>query len=204
SAKEGTRRGVVADRAAVRAGGDHASGRGAGRHAGGGGDQHRQPVGGRGVGRGRGAARAGGGGVRPRVGRQDHPVLARGGRGATRRRGGGVRGRRARAGPQLRACAGGGRRRAVGVAARHRRAGGGARGAGGALEFNASVGIEVRREGDVKVGDERVGIRVRVKVTKKEVAPPFRAAEVDIVFGKRIDMLGDLVTVAADLGVITK
>jgi recombination protein RecA len=75
---------------------------------------------------------------------------------------------------------------------------------GRALKFYASVRIEVRRKGDVKVGAERVGNRVRVKITKNKVAPPFREAEVDIVFGRGIDKLGDLVTVASDLGVITK
>jgi len=75
---------------------------------------------------------------------------------------------------------------------------------GRALKFYASVRLEVRRKGDVKVGAERVGNRVRVKVTKNKVAPPFREAEVDIVFGRGIDKLGDLVGVASDLGVVVK
>lgn len=75
---------------------------------------------------------------------------------------------------------------------------------GRALKFYASVRMEVRRKGDVKVGVERVGSRVRVKVTKNKVAPPFREAEVDIIFGRGIDKLGDLVSVASDLGVVVK
>ena len=72
------------------------------------------------------------------------------------------------------------------------------------MKFYASVRVEVRRKGDVKVGAERVGNRVRVRVTKNKVAPPFREAEVDIVFWRGIDKLGDLVGVASDLGVVTK
>ena len=75
---------------------------------------------------------------------------------------------------------------------------------GRALKFYASVRLEVRRKGDVKVGVERVGSRVRVKVTKNKVAPPFREAEVDIMFGRGIDKLGDLVGIASDLGVVVK
>jgi recombination protein RecA len=75
---------------------------------------------------------------------------------------------------------------------------------GRALKFYASVRLEVRRKGDVKVGAERTGSRVRVKVTKNKVAPPFREAEVDIVFGRGIDRLGDLVQVAADVDVVQK
>jgi len=75
---------------------------------------------------------------------------------------------------------------------------------GRALKFYASVRMEVRRKGDVKVGAERVGSRVRVKVTKNKVAPPFREAEVDIMFGRGIDRLGDLVQVASDLEVVQK
>ena len=72
------------------------------------------------------------------------------------------------------------------------------------MKFYASVRLEVRRKGDVKVGAERVGSRTRVKVTKNKVAPPFREAEVDIMFGRGIDRLGDLVQVAADLDVVQK
>jgi len=56
----------------------------------------------------------------------------------------------------------------------------------------------------VKVAGEKVGNRVRVKVTKNKVAPPFREAEVEIVFGRGIDRLGDLVGIASDLDVVQK
>ncbi len=75
---------------------------------------------------------------------------------------------------------------------------------GRALKFYASVRVEVRRKGDVKVGGEKVGNRVRVKVTKNKVAPPFREAEIEIVFGRGIDRMGDLVGIAADLEVVQK
>jgi recombination protein RecA len=75
---------------------------------------------------------------------------------------------------------------------------------GRALKFYASVRLEVRRKGDVKSGADRVGNRVRVKVTKNKVAPPFKEAEVDVMFGRGIDKLGDLVQVASDVGVVQK
>jgi recombination protein RecA len=75
---------------------------------------------------------------------------------------------------------------------------------GRALKFYASVRVEVRRKGDVKVGGEKVGNRVRVKVTKNKVAPPFKEAEIEIVFGRGIDKLGDLVGIASDVGVVQK
>lgn len=75
---------------------------------------------------------------------------------------------------------------------------------GRALKFYASVRLEVRRKGDVKVGAEKVGNRVRVRVTKNKVAPPFREAEVEILFGRGIDRVGDLVSVASDVEVVQK
>ncbi|HEX7003382.1 MAG TPA: recombinase RecA, partial [Trueperaceae bacterium] len=75
---------------------------------------------------------------------------------------------------------------------------------GRALKFYASVRMEVRRKGDVKVGAEKVGNRTRVKVTKNKVAPPFREAEVEIMFGRGIDKLGDLINIATDLDVVQK
>jgi recombination protein RecA len=75
---------------------------------------------------------------------------------------------------------------------------------GRALKFYASVRLEVRRLGDVKVGAEKVGNRVRVKVTKNKVAPPFREAEVEIIFGRGIDRLGDLINIASDLEIVQK
>ena len=72
------------------------------------------------------------------------------------------------------------------------------------MKFYASVRLEVRRKGDVKVGAEKVGNRTRVKVTKNKVAPPFREAEVEIMFGRGIDKLGDLINIATDLDVVQK
>ena len=75
---------------------------------------------------------------------------------------------------------------------------------GRALKFYSSVRMEVRRKGDVKTGGDKVGNLTRVKITKNKVAPPFKEAEVEIMFGRGIDKLGDLITIASDLDIVSK
>jgi recombination protein RecA len=75
---------------------------------------------------------------------------------------------------------------------------------GNALKFYASVRLDVRRIGPVKVSDESVGSRTRVKVVKNKCAPPFREAEFDIRWGMGIDSAADLIDYAVMLGVIDK
>jgi recombination protein RecA len=76
---------------------------------------------------------------------------------------------------------------------------------GRALKFYSSVRLEVRKQGQpIKVGNDAVGNRVKIKVTKNKVAPPFREHEIELYFGKGIDALADLVGIAVTTEIIEK
>jgi recombination protein RecA len=75
---------------------------------------------------------------------------------------------------------------------------------GNALKFYTSVRLDVRRVGPVKVGEESVGARTKVKVVKNKCAVPFKEAELDIRWGMGIDRAGDLLDVGIALGVVEK
>ena len=75
---------------------------------------------------------------------------------------------------------------------------------GRALKYFASVRIDVRRVETLKVGGEMVGNRTRAKVIKNKVAPPFKEAEFDIIYGEGISKIGEIIDLGAKLDIIDK
>jgi recombination protein RecA len=75
---------------------------------------------------------------------------------------------------------------------------------GNALKFYASVRLDIRRIGAIKKGDEIIGSETRVKVVKNKVAPPFKQAEFEILYGEGISREGELVDIGAKQGLIGK
>ncbi|MFI3288655.1 MAG: recombinase RecA [Rikenellaceae bacterium] len=75
---------------------------------------------------------------------------------------------------------------------------------GNALKFYSSVRIDIRRVSVIKDGENQIGTRTRVKIAKNKVAPPFKRAEFDIMFGEGISKIGEIIDLGVDYGVLKK
>lgn len=75
---------------------------------------------------------------------------------------------------------------------------------GNALKFYASVRLDIRRVGAIKRGEEVIGNRTRVKVVKNKVAPPFKECEFDILYGKGVSYIGDVLDLASEMDIVEK
>ena len=75
---------------------------------------------------------------------------------------------------------------------------------GNALKFYASVRLDIRKSSSIKDGDEIIGNEVKVKVVKNKVAPPFRRAEFEIMYGEGISRVGEVVDLGVDFGILEK
>jgi recombination protein RecA len=75
---------------------------------------------------------------------------------------------------------------------------------GNALKFYASVRVDVRRTTQIKDGDEALGNRTKVKIVKNKMAPPFKKAEFDIVYGEGISKIGEIIDLAVEYDIVKK
>lgn len=75
---------------------------------------------------------------------------------------------------------------------------------GNALKFYASVRVDIRKTSQIKDGEDIIGNRVKVKIVKNKVAPPFKKAEFDIMYGEGISKIGEIIDLGVELNIIKK